>query len=91
MIEDGFEDDSEKCLIFHDAFEDINPQFLDSEILQGGNFGQYDQRVNHRVGQYQKNIQRLKRDFRLVRYFPSECLWEPVFRIYHFFWRLKYN
>ena len=61
-----------------------------NEILQGGNFGQYDQRVDHRAGQYHKNIQRLKRDFRLVRYFPSECLWEPVFRIYHFFWRLAH-
>ena len=64
--------------------------FLYKEIMQGGNFGQYDQRVGHRAGQYHKNIQRLKRDFRLLRYFPSECLWEPVFRIYHFFWRLAH-
>ena len=34
MIEEGFGDDSEKCLIFHDTFEDINPRFLDSELKQ---------------------------------------------------------
>ena len=30
----------------------------------------------------------LAQDIRLVRYFPSECLWEPLFRLYHFFWRV---
>ena len=63
-------------------------RFLLDEILQGGNFGQYDARVKHGGSQLSRNVQRLKRDLRLLRYFPSECLWEPVFRVYHFFWRL---
>ena len=63
-------------------------RFLLDEIMQGGNFGQYDTRVKHGGSQLSQNIQRLKRDFRLMWYFPSECLWEPVFRVYHFFWRL---
>lgn len=63
-------------------------KFLLDEILIGGNFGQYDKRVRHNVSQLSQNIQRLKRDFRLMWYFPSECLWEPIFRVYHFFWRL---
>lgn len=37
-----------------------------------------------------KNILRIKRDLRMMRYFPSECLWEPVFRVYHWMWRLRY-
>lgn len=37
--------------------------------------------------QVEKNIKRLSFDVRMMRYFPSECLWEPLFRIYHFFWR----
>ena len=36
----------------------------------------------------EQNLQRLQFDLRMVRYFPSECLCEPLFRIYHFFWRL---
>lgn len=66
-------------------------KFLLNEILLSGNFGQYDKRVKHDGSQLTHNIQRLKRDFRLVWYFPSECLWEPVFRIYHFFWRLAHR
>ncbi len=63
-------------------------KFLLDEIMQGGNFGWYDPRVSHNQGAIGKNLQRLKRDFRLVRFFPSGCLWEPVFRVWHFFWRL---
>lgn len=63
------------------------------EILRGGNFGQYDEdgRRKKEEGRMMKNVLRMKRDIRLLKYFPSECLWEPVFRTYHFFWRLNYN
>ena len=64
-------------------------KFLLDEILIGGNFGQWsDGKRKLEDGRLVKNIQRLKRDFRLMWYFPSECLWEPIFRVYHFFWRL---
>ena len=65
--------------------------FLLEEILLAGNFGHCDERVKHDGSVWQKNMQRLRRDFRLLRYFPSECLWEPVFRWFHFFWRLRYK
>lgn len=63
-------------------------RFLMDEILQAGNFGQYDKRAEHWQGKWARNVQRLKRDARLVRYFPSECLWEPVFRVWHGCWRI---
>lgn len=66
-------------------------KFLLEEIMQAGNFGHFDKRVSHDGGQLQHNTNRLKRDLRLLRYFPSECLWEPVFRWYHYFWRLRHN
>lgn len=62
--------------------------FLLSEILHGGNFGKHNEeniKANNRI---KKNWLRIKRDFRLMRYFPSECIWEPIFRLYHFFWRM---
>lgn len=59
-----------------------------NEILRGGNFGHYDTANRQATTPFKKNIQRLKRDFRMVCYFPSECLWEPAFRVYHYFWRL---
>lgn len=34
MIEEGFGDDNEMCLRFHDTFEEINPRFLESNLMQ---------------------------------------------------------
>ena len=59
------------------------------EVLEAGNFGQYDKRnwFGHSVLGH--NLQRLYRDMRLVRFFPAEALSEPFFRIWHFFWRKR--
>lgn len=62
-------------------------KMLLSEILNGGNFGRHDLDNIKADNQLKKNWQRIRRDIRMMRYFPSECLWEPVFRVYHFFWR----
>lgn len=61
-----------------------------AEIMKGGNFGQSDVENQKATTAVKKNILRIKRDIRLMRYFPSECLWEPAFRIYHYFWRLAH-
>ena len=57
------------------------------EVLEAGNFGQYDKRNWFGHSALGHNLQRLYRDMRLVRYFPAEALSEPFFRIWHFFWR----
>lgn len=61
------------------------------EIMRGGNFGFYDTENKKANTRFKKAVQRFKRDIRLMRFFPSECLWESVFRTYHFFWRMRYN
>ena len=66
-------------------------QFLLDEIMLAGNFGMYDKRLEGNHTAFAKNMARLRRDVSYLRYFPSECLWEPVFRIYHFFWRLSHR
>lgn len=66
-------------------------KFLMQEIMISGNFGQFDPRASKSNNRLIKNMTRLYRDVRLLRYFPSECMWEPVFRIYHFFWRLNHR
>ncbi len=63
-------------------------RFLLDEILIGGNFGWYDPRISHNHGKLVKLFEKMRRDLRLLRYFPSECLWDPVFRVWHYFWRL---
>lgn len=63
------------------------------EMIAGGNFGKYDRRLLSGVSntKFTANIQRLVRDARMAMYYPSECLWEPWFRMWHWMWRKKYN
>lgn len=57
-------------------------RMLLDDILNGGNFGHYDKRMD--LGH---NLNRLCRDFRLLRFYPAEALSEPVFRVWHWCWR----
>ena len=66
-------------------------KFVLNEVLEAGNFGKHDARNRFGRSQLGHNLQRVYRDIRLVRYFPAEALCEPLFRIWHFFWRLKYK
>ncbi len=64
-------------------------RFVLAEVLAGGNFGQYDERYGFGRGAVGHNLQRLHRDARMFRYFPAESIGEPIFRLWHFFWRVK--
>ena len=64
-------------------------KFVLNEVLEAGNFGKHDKRNRFGKSQLGHNLQRVYRDIRLVRYFPAEALSEPLFRIWHFFWRMK--
>lgn len=66
-------------------------KFVLNEVLEAGNFGKHDARNRFGRSLLGHNLQRVYRDIRLVRYFPAEALCEPLFRIWHFFWRLKYK
>ena len=60
-----------------------------AEIMKGGNFGQYDTRdaALKKGGMVKHGLWKLKRVMRLVRSYPEEALWEPVFRVWHLGWR----
>ena len=64
-------------------------RFVLNEVLEAGNFGKHDARNRFGRSQLGHNLQRVYRDMRLVRYFPAEALCEPLFRVWHFFWRMK--
>ena len=61
-----------------------------AEIMQGGNFGQYDTRdvALKKGGMVKHGVWKLKRVMRLVSSYPEEALWEPVFRVWHLGWRI---
>lgn len=62
---------------------------LMEEILKGGNFGQYSGLTKH--GTATKYFLKIQRNLRFVREYPSEALCEPLFRTWHFFWRLRHR
>ena len=64
-------------------------KFVLNEIIEAGNFGTYDKRNRFGHSKLGHNIQRIYRDIRLMSYFPAEALSEPIFRVWHFFWRLR--
>ena len=66
-------------------------RFVLNEVLEAGNFGKHDERNRFGRSKLGHNLQRVYRDMRLVRYFPAEAMSEPIFRIWHFFWRLKHR
>lgn len=68
-------------------------KLLLSEILNGGNFGQYFTKYGGFTHQSmaKKYFLKIWRNMHFVRYYPAEALSEPIFRTWHFFWRLKHR
>lgn len=64
-------------------------RFLLSEIMLAGNFGHYDERMQHERGESALHwgLRKVKRNFRFVRSYPSEVLWSPLFKLWHWVWR----
>lgn len=64
--------------------------FIMSEILQAGNFGKFDKRIdrtrhNGKAGMFYK---RVKRNMRFFTISPSEVLWCPIWKVWHQIWIL---
>ena len=68
-------------------------KLLLTEILNGGNFGRHFAKYGHftQQGMAKKYFLKIWRNMHFVRYFPAEALSEPIFRTWHFFWRLKHR
>ena len=68
-------------------------KLLLAEILNGGNFGRHFTKYGHftQQGMAKKYFLKIWRNMHFVRYYPAEALSEPIFRTWHFFWRLKHR
>ena len=66
-------------------------KLLLTEILNGGNFGKHFTKYGHftQQGMAKKYFLKIWRNMHFVRYYPAEALSEPIFRTWHFFWRMK--
>ena len=68
-------------------------KLLLAENLNGGNFGRHFPKYGYftQQGMAKKYFLKIWRNMHFVRYFPAEALCEPIFRTWHFFWRLKHR
>ena len=66
-------------------------KLLLAEILNGGNFGKHFTKYGGFTHQSmgKKYFLKIWRNMHFVRYYPTEALSEPIFRTWHFFWRMN--
>lgn len=62
-------------------------RFLLNEIMRAGNFGKYDERIQnaHKGGLLALYLSNIKRLSHYTKYYPSEVLWAPFWKVGHFF------
>ena len=80
---------SEKKMIA--PMDEKRGKLLLAEILNGGNFGQHFTKYGHftQQGMAKRYFLKIWRNMHFVMYYPAEALSEPIFRTWHFFWRMK--
>ena len=69
---------------------DVNEgRFLLAEIMQGGNFGQYDTRLGSKENESKlhRYFRMSLRNLRFVKHYPTEALSEPLFRTWFAVWK----
>ena len=68
-------------------------ELLLAEILEGGNYGRHFTKYGGFTHQSmgKKYFLKIWRNMHFVRFYPAEALCEPLFRTWHFFWRLKHR
>ena len=73
------------------SMDEKRGKLLLAEILNGGNFGKHFTKyagfTHQSMGK--KYFLKIWRNMHFVRYYPAEALSEPIFRTWHFFWRMK--
>ena len=67
-------------------------EYLLAEILRGGNFGQYDDWNKHLPSESRmmRGVENIKRNLRFLMHYPSEVMWAPAWKTWHWCWR-KWN
>ena len=68
-------------------------KLLLAEILNGGNFGKHFTKYGGFTHQSmgKKYFLKIWRNMHFITFYPAEALSEPIFRTWHFFWRLKHR
>ena len=88
VLHEALELSEEKMIV---PVDEKRGRLLLAEILDGGNFGRHFSKYGGFTHQSmgKKYFLKIWRNMHFVRYYPAEALSEPIFRTWHFFWRMK--
>ena len=63
-------------------------RFILAEVMAGGNFGHHDERIKKvGKGKWRTVLANLQHAMQMLRRYPSEAFWMPVWMVYHFVWK----
>ena len=64
-------------------------KYILDEVMAGGNFGHHDQRLQHGGGKWNTVKQVCRHNWHLMRHYPADVVWAPVWFVWHKLWKLK--
>ena len=65
-------------------------RFILNEVMTGGNFGHYDERINKRHNGKLFTVMAIcKHNWHLLWHYPSEIIWPPVWFVWHKCWKIR--
>ena len=64
-------------------------KYILEEVMAGGNFGHHDERLQHRGGKWSTVKQVCRHNWHLMRHYPADVIWAPVWFVWHKCWKLK--
>ena len=68
--------------------DETEGRYILAEVMAGGNFGHHDERIKKiGKGKWQSVFANLQHAMHVLRRYPSEALWMPVWIVYHFIWK----
>ena len=64
-------------------------EYILKQVMTGGNFGHYDDRLRHCGGKVGAVKAILMHNLHLLAHYPSDVIWAPVWIIWHKLWKIK--
>lgn len=62
-------------------------EYILSQVMQGGNFGHYDERLKHGGGKWNTVKQVWKHNWHLMSHYPFDVVWAPIWFVWHKCWK----
>lgn len=63
-------------------------EYILKQVMAGGNFGHYDERLKHAGGKLGAVKAILTHNLHLLTHYPSDVIWAPVWIVWHKLWKM---